>query len=418
MPNQKRRDFLKFLAAGSALAALPPAVHALAPPRVVVVGGGFGGATVAKYLKLWGEAGVDVTLVDPNPQHTACILSSLVVVDALPLSRIQLSFSALDSKYGVRVLQDTAVEVDPVSRSVRLAGGSTLGYDRLILSPGIDFLPVPGLDSDLLPHAWIGGPQTLLLRDQLRAIRNGGTAIVTVPKAPYRCPPGPYERACLIADYLLANKGGGKVIVLDANPTIIAEPENFREAFEETYAGTIEYYTDAGVLEVDSASGLVTTEIGVFQGDVVNLIPDQRAGDLVLDTGLATAGGNRWAPVDVLTYASEVEPDIHVIGDSCATAVQPKSGHMASSQAKVTADAILRAFAGHAPDTNITTNSACFSPTEVGRASWLTAGYRYDAAADEMVLVPESFQEAERSDSGNYKDMFDWADNIFADSYF
>jgi NADPH-dependent 2,4-dienoyl-CoA reductase/sulfur reductase-like enzyme len=239
---------------------------------------------------------------------------------------------------------------------------------------------------------------------------------MTVPKAPYRCPPGPYERACVVADYVKRRKPGSKVIVLDANPTFTAEPHTFDNAFRVTYAGIVEYYTNVAVTSVDSATRTVTTTAGTFTSSVLNVIPNQQAGKVARDAGLAVDASARWAPVDVLSYASAVHPDIHVIGDSQATG-QPKSGHMASSQAKVCADAILRAFGGLGPDPAPTTNSACYSPITASTASWLTAAYQYDPVTRSMVRVEAAFGEASAPSKDNYEEMFHWADNIFADSF-
>ena len=411
-----RRHFLKLLGATSAIAALPPTIlAATTAPRVVVIGGGFGGATFAKYLKHWGS-NVDVTLVDASASHYSCILSNLVVTGSIPISRIIISYADLVSKFGVKLVQDTAVAIDPVGRKVTLASGSVLPYDRLVLSPGIDFVPIPGWDANLAPHAWQAGPQTTLLKNQLAAMPAGKVFVMTVPKSPYRCPPGPYERACVVADYLMRNKPGSRVILLDANPFVTAERHTFETAFSTLYKDVIKYYPNASVLEVDSVNKVVHTSIGNFGGAVLNIIPNQRAGKVVRDAGLATDPSGRWAPVDVLSYASTVYPDIHILGDSQGSNL-PKSGHMASSQAKVCADAMLRAFAGGAPYPAPTTNSACYSPITSSKASWLTAGYRYDPASKSMTLIPAAFGEAPAWTSENYKDMFQWADNIFADSF-
>lgn len=411
-----RRQFLKILGAASALSALPMGVGAAtAAPRVVVIGGGFAGATVAKYLRLWGGR-VNVTLVDPAAAHTACILSNLVLTGAVQMKRITLPYNGLKNRYGVRVVRGRATEIDPVGHTVRLNNGTNLPYDRLVLAPGIDFLPIPGWDPNLIPHAWQAGPQTLLLKRQLAAMPVGGSFVMTIPPKPYRCPPGPYERACVVADYLKRNKPGSKVIVLDANPSIVAEPENFTLAFEQIHSGVIEYYTDAAVTEVDSTTRTVHTTLGSFTGSVLNVLPAMQAGALVRGAGLAADATGRWAPVDPLSYASTVYGDIHVIGDSQATG-QPKSGHMANSQAKVCADAILRAFKGEAPDPAPVTNSACYSPITANTASWLTTAYQYDPASGSMVTIADAFGEASGPNRENYDEMFTWADSLFGDSF-
>lgn len=288
-----------------------------------------------------------------------------------------------------------------------------------------------GLDSRLTPHAWIAGGQTNLLRNQIRAMPDNGTFVMTIPEKPYRCPPGPYERACLVADILgrrsgvLAGKvspgGAPRVVVLDANPGIQAEKETFTRAFNDLYGDIVEYIPDARPISVDSTIREITTTKGTFRGDVLNVIPRHGAQQLLRRSGL-TAGG-RWAPVDPVTYESTVggQAGVYVIGDAQGTG-QPKSGHMANAQAKVCADAIIRTAAGLSAHTqerldNITTNSACFSPITATEASWLTAVYAYDAASQSMKLVPGSLGESHKWDSENFQDMFSWSENLFADTF-
>lgn len=416
MSITKRRDFLRLVGGTAALASLPPIVKAATTaPRVVVVGGGFGGATAAKYIKKWG-GNVEVTLVEANAGHIGCILSNLVVTGSLSLDRITSSYNALSGTRGVRLVQDRAIEVDPVSRIVLLAGGTRLPYDHLVLAPGIDFLPIPGWDPDFIPHAWRAGRQTLLLRNQLAGMTPGGTFVLTIPKAPYRCPPAPYERACLVADYVTRHKPGSKVIVLDANPGIVAEPHTFVRAFDETYAGIIEYHRNVSIESVDSGNRIVYTNIGVIQASVLNVLAPQQAGRIVRDAGLAIDASARWAPVNPLSYASTVYPNIHVIGDSQATA-QPKSGHMANAQAKVCADAIVRGFSGLAPNPVATTSSACLSLITASTASWLTVAFQYDPAARSMAPVSASLGNAPMRSDDNYEDMFEWVDTLLADTF-
>lgn len=413
-----RRNFLKLAGLASATLALPRVLRAAAAaPRVVVVGGGFGGATVAKYLKLWG-GNVDVTLIDRNPQHYACILSNLVVTGQLPLDRITLGYGDLQSRRGVRIVQGEAFEVNPVDRRVLVqtsGGRMSYGYDHLVLSPGIDFIPPAGnYDPQLTPHAWQAGPQTLLLKQQLAAMPAGSTFVMNVPPSPYRCPPGPYERACVVADYLKRRKRGARVIVLDANAEIQAEPATFSRAFNETYRGMLSYVPRAEIVSVDSSTRSVVTTQGAFRGAVLNLIPTQRAGGIVSRANLVNDATGRWALVNPLTYGSIINPEIHILGDSQGTG-QPKSGHMANSQAKVCADAILRAFNGEAPDPAPTTSSACFSPISATKASWLSASFQYDSIQRAMARV--DLGEAHAPTSDGLQQMFQWADNIFADSF-
>jgi len=404
--------------------ASPPAATPSAPPgaaQVLIVGAGMGGATLAKYLRLWSNGAVAVTLVDRDPAYTACILSSLVLTAQRTLAQLTLSRAALASQWGVRLVTGEVRSVDAATRSVTLADGSVLRGDRLVLAPGLDFDRYPGLESDAAfeanPHAWKAGPQTTALAAQLRAMRAGGNFVLTVPPAPYRCPPGPYERASLVADWLKRNKPGSKVIVLDANPAIVAERGTFTRAFTSTHAGVIEYVPNAVVQAVDAASKTVSTTLGSFRADVLNAIPPQRAPRLLADAGLVNVAG-RWAGVDVLSYESTVAgvAGVHVIGDACGT-TQPKSGHIANQEAKVCADAILRALRGSAPDPAPMTSSACYSTVTMRTASWLNASFAYDPATRTMQPVAASFGEAASDDGDNFEDMLKWFGAIMKDTF-
>ncbi len=316
-----RRHLLKLMGASTLLAASPGLLRAQTGTvaRVVVVGGGFAGATVAKYLRLWSGGSVAVTLVDANLAHTSCILSNLVLNGSLDLRNITFDYAALGNRYGVDFVQGQVESIGSSNNPyVQLSSGQRLDCERLILAPGIDFDTIPGLDSTKVPHAWQAGPQTTLLKQQLAAMRAGGTFVMTVPPAPYRCPPGPYERACLVADYLKRTKPGSKVIVLDANPGIVAEVNTFTKAFTQTYAGIVTYMPNVTVLSVDSDRRSVVTNQGQFNASVLNVIPPQKAGSIVASAGLVPADG-RWAPVNPLNYESTLVPGVHVIGDSQGT---------------------------------------------------------------------------------------------------
>jgi NADPH-dependent 2,4-dienoyl-CoA reductase/sulfur reductase-like enzyme len=436
MQTLSRRHFLKLTAATSALAASPrfSTAQSLSTRRVIVVGGGFGGATAAKYLRHWGGPAVAVTLVEKNPSHVSCILSNLVMNGSLDLQKITFNYEALKTKYGVHVVQGQAVGVN--GKQLQLSNGATLGFDRLIVAPGIDFdfRAIGVQDPANLLHAWQAGPQTLQLRDQLKSLKAGNHFVLTIPPAPYRCPPGPYERACLVADYLKKNKRGSKVIVLDANPGIVAEKETFTKAFTQTHAGIVEYHPGVIITSVNAQAKTISyTENGVSrtltpavtqgQVELLNVLPPQTAGKLAFDLGLVPAG-QKWAPVNPLSYESTLAPGIHVIGDAQSTpkpntgSGQPKSGHIANAEAKVCIDAILRAFAGEAPDPAPMTNSACYSPITASTASWLTAVFAYDPNNNAtMVAVPASAGEAPTATSDHYEHMFDWAANLFADTF-
>ena len=385
--------------------------------RVVIVGGGMAGATMAKFLRLWGGTSMNVTLVEREPQYTSSIMSSLVLSGQRSIDSLKYRYDKLRTNYGVNVLTGDVVAIDPSTRGVRLADGTSLAADRLVLAPGIDFDPVAGLtDPAVMPHAWKAGPQTTLLAQQLGAMRAGGTVVLTIPLAPYRCPPGPYERACLLADWLKRNKPGSKLIVLDANPDFVTEKDNFSRAFFGLHAGVIEYRTDVVVDHVDMATKTLFTDRGTVRADVVNLIARQRAASIIAAAGLANATSGRFAAVDVLSYESTVAAGVHVIGDASAT-TQPKAGHIANQEAKVCADAIVRLLGGGAPDPGPVTNSACFSTITMSQATWLTAVFQYDAAARTMVAVPASSGASPAWSSEHFEDMGTWFNALMADTF-
>jgi sulfide dehydrogenase [flavocytochrome c] flavoprotein subunit len=332
----------------------------------------------------------------------------------------------------VTVVRGTAIGLDPAGNKITVktsTGNKDLSYDHLVLSPGIDFTPAAGVwDPKLTPHAWIAGTQTTLLKNQLASMRNYDKFVMTVPKSPYRCPPGPYERACVVADYL-KRKGysGAKVIVLDANDKIQAEPEAFGNAFNVTHKGMIEYYPNAAITSVDSKTRSISTSaLNITGAKVLNYIPNQKAGSIVTDLVNATG----FVPVDPLSYAVEGYSNVHVIGDACAVPASddkgvPKSGHMASSEAKVCANAIVRTLAGDTPDTNIATNSACYSPITNKTASWLSANFIYGDTykADGSLLgkgmhrVDIGEAPSNQVDGDSFEDMYEWAESLFADSF-
>jgi NADPH-dependent 2,4-dienoyl-CoA reductase/sulfur reductase-like enzyme len=431
----KRRDFLKYagtaglgltVSGASWLGMASQALAATAVPtntgirgRVVVIGGGMAGATAAKYLRLWGGSGVEVTLVERDAYYTSNIMSNLVLTGQRTLQSLQIGWATLASKYGIRLVRGEVAAIDPVGRSVALADGSRLAYDRLVVAPGVDFDLLPGLETAAaqarVPHAWRAGPQTTQLRNMITAMPNGGVFVMTIPAKPYRCPPGPYERACVVADWLKKNRPGAKVIVLDANPGITAEVHTFTEAFNVTHAGVVEYYTGVNINSVDAGTLTLTTSIGNVQGHVLNVIPPHRAGKVIAANGLADVGG-RWTGVNVLSYETNLAPGVHVIGDAAAT-TQPKAGHIANQEAKVCADAITRLLAGGQPDPAPVTNSACYSPITADTASWLTAVFAYDPATRTMQVVLGASGEANRPSKDSYEQMSKWFTTLMADSY-
>ncbi|MCP3459092.1 FCSD flavin-binding domain-containing protein [Bradyrhizobium sp. CCGUVB23] len=334
--------------------ALPAIVRAQGSARVVVIGGGFGGAACARALKR-SEANLQVTLVEPNRTFTACPFSNEVIAGLREIEAQQFGYEKIASD-GVTVIAQAATVVDPQARRVTLADGSSLPYDRLVLSPGVDFHfdGLPGYDeaaSQKMPHAWKAGEQTMLLRRQLEAMEDGGLVTIAVPANPSRCPPAPYERASLIAHYLKTKKPRSKVLILDAKDNF-TQQRLFEKAWTELYGGMIERVSlsqGGRVTSVDPASNTVITEFGNYTAQVANVIPPQRAGRIAAIAGVADTTG--WCPIDPMTFESRLVPNIHVIGDACLGGGIPKSASAASAQGRACADAIVNLIAGRTTET-------------------------------------------------------------------
>ena len=388
--------------------------------RVVVIGGGMAGATVAKYLRLWGGSGLQVTLIERERSYVSNIMSNLVLTGALTIDCLSFDWKRLVQQYGVKLVSGEVSAIDPAGKRV-MVDGNAIEYDRLVVAPGVEFDPVPGLETaaarDIVTHAWKAGPQTAILSRQIAAMPRGGVFLMSIPKAPYRCPPGPYERACLVADYLKRTNPGSKLIVLDENPGIIAEKQTFTHAFNVVHAGVIDYHPGVAVQSVDAAAGTVKTVSGeTLKADVLNVIPAQRAGAILAASGITNSADSRWARVDELSYESSAVAGIHVIGDSAAT-LQPKAGHIANQEAKVCADAIVRAFLGLAPDPAPVTSSACYSPITATDSSWLTTLFAYDPVSRSMKPIPAGNAEAAQANARNTDEMRQWFSNLMTDSY-
>ncbi len=401
-----------------------------------------------------GEVHVKVTLVDINSNHISCILSNLVLNGQKTLGNLTFNLTNSAGKHNFSFKQGAVSSLGQEingSRYIVLANGDKVNFDKLVLAPGIDFV-YPGdmikaewTDTNTpFPHAWKAGLQTNNLRDQLKRLPTGGKArvVMTIPGKPYRCPPGPYERACLIADYLKTKKGGGKLYVVDANPSIQAEPLNFGKAFNELYKGIIEYQPNAVVNSVSAVNafnpnvtlpqdktinityGTSTTNYPLSAPQkfhLINVIPNHKAADMLFKNGFEhLLNGKNWAGVHLDTYKSLYDNDIYVIGDA-HDSIQPKAGHIANSEAKVCADALLRDVglrtARVMPDEAPVTNSACFSPITATTASFLTTGFRYDQTSDSLDKIEEASGEAEQINSDNYKMMLAWANNLFTEVF-
>ncbi|MBU1668941.1 NAD(P)/FAD-dependent oxidoreductase [bacterium] len=404
---------MKFVGVSSLFAITPSIANAATIPHIVVVGGGFSGATCAKYLKMWGGSSVDVTIIEPNATYVSPILSNLVLNGQKTTANLSFTYGTYSSKYSINMVHSTVNSVDKTNQSLTLANGNTVKYDKLVLAPGIDFIKTNDYDITKIPHAWKAGEQTNLLKAQIDAMVDGDTFTMTIPAAPYRCPPGPYERACVVADYLKNTKGYSncKVVVLDANAKIIVEEETFAATFA-SYG--VDYRPSTTPTAVNDTTKTVTyTEGGTsktLSSTVLNVIPNQKAAPVIFTAGVNS--GN-WAPINPLSYESVLNSGIYIIGDSQATG-QPKAGHIGNSEAKVCADAILRTLSGVALYASPKTNSACYSPTSATSASWLTGVYKYDATTQTM--VSSSF-EAGAPSTSNYAKMFNWSGNLFSDTF-
>jgi NADPH-dependent 2,4-dienoyl-CoA reductase/sulfur reductase-like enzyme len=347
-----RREFVRTGAAAAAMAAIPMPAIAQAAPRVVVVGGGFGGASVARALKAL-DSKIQVTMVESSPTFTACPFSNAVIGGLRPLSAQQFGYDKVRAS-GVNVVIGTATGVDPQGRTVRLADGASLPYDRLVLSPGIDIRwnALTGYDeaaSAKMPHAWKAGEQTTLLRRQLEAMEDGGLVVMSAPDNPFRCPPGPYERASLIAYYLKTKKPKSKLLVLDSKD-VFSKQRLFQNAWKELYPDHLEWVSlSAGgkVTSVDPATNTFKTDFGDHVAKVANVIPPQRAGRIAEVAGVTNPAG--WCPIDPVTFESRQVPGIHVVGDATIAGAMPKSAFTANSQAKVCAAAIAKLLAGQTP---------------------------------------------------------------------
>ena len=390
--RNSRRDLLK-LAGGAAVAGLfaTRAGARARGGRVVVVGAGFGGATCARYLRRLAPE-LDVTLVERAKRFVTCPFSNTVVAGLQDLDSVTHGFEGL-RRQGVTVLEGEVVAVDPEGGTVRLAGGGSLSYDRLVLSPGIDleWNAIEGYDEAAaarMPHAWKAGAQTALLRRQLEAMKDGGLVVIAVPASPYRCPPGPYERASLVADYLHREKPRSKVLVLDAKDGF-SKQGLFREGWERLYPGMIEWVGFSGggnVIAVDPGAMEVRTDFETFRADVANIIPPQRSARLV-DTADLAAGGD-WCPVDQRTFESAVVPHIHLLGDAILAGAMPKSGFSASSQAKVCARAVVALLREEEPPEPVYVNT-CYSLLAADYGISVAAVYRLNDEG-EITAVPDS----------------------------
>ncbi len=429
-----RRSFIQSSAAlsmlGLAGCATTPSEQAIpAKAKVVVIGGGFGGATAAKYVRLLSDYKIDVVLIEPNSSFVSCPMSNLVVGGSKQLSYVTSSYSGLSKNHGVTMVKDMVTDIDATRRIVTLARGAQIGYDKLIVSPGIDMLlgGIEGLreasDAGQILQAWKAGAETVALRKQLMDMPDGGTFAITIPVAPYRCPPGPYERACQAAWYFKLAKPKSKVLILDGNPDVISKGALFKKVWAEQYKGMIEYRSNHNVTAVDAKTGTIKFDVqDDVKAQVLNVLPAMRAGRIAVQTGLNNQANGRWCGVNYQTFESTAAKNIHVLGDSIQVApLMPKSGHMANSHAKVAAAAIVAELAGWEINANPMLTNTCYSFVNDKDVVHVASVHEYVAAEKTFKTVAGSGGVSAidlKPDVTQLEGVYamNWAQNIWADT--
>jgi len=418
--SNSRRRFLEGACAGVAagFAGCASKEPVLANPKVVVVGGGYGGATAAKYLRLI-DPTIEVTLVEPNEAFVSCPLSNLVLGGFMTMANITTPYTGLAS-HGVRLVRDTATAIDVEKKQVRLAKGDILAFDRVILSPGIDFMweALPAMRSagaqDAVLHAWKAGPQTAALRQQLEAMRDGGVFVISIPEAPFRCPPGPYERACQVAAYFKARKPRSKILLLDANPDVTSKGPLFKKAWSDLYRDLIEYRPNSKATDVDVRGNTVKLEFGDVKGDVLNVLPPMKAGAIAAPFITTNA---RWCDIDWLTYESKAMKGVHVLGDSLLPGpAMPKSATMANGHGKACAAAVVALLNDQPPNNSPTLVNTCYSMVSEKLAIHVASVHKYDTKDGQMKAVPGSGGVSSAMNEAEGVYTMNWARNIWADT--
>ncbi|MFA6063647.1 MAG: FCSD flavin-binding domain-containing protein [Gallionella sp.] len=393
--TMERRNFLKLLGAGAATVSLAgcatqPAVAESTARKVVVIGGGYGGTIAAKYIRMM-DHNIEVTLIERNDHYVSCPFSNLYLGGILPdLTSLTIKYDGLAANHGVKVVQAEVTGIDAAAHTVTTSKG-VFKYDRLVVSPGVEFRTdeVANYDPEIMPHAWKAGPQTVLLRKQLEAMKPGGTVVLSIPLAPFRCPPGPYERTSMIAMYLKQNKPGSKIIVLDANPDIVSKKGLFLKGWKKHYDGIIDYRPAKKVTEVDNKNMSVLIEgIEEVKGNVINIIPPQKAGHIAHVAGLVGAD-KKWCPVNPTTFESTLQKDIHVIGDSSSAGAMPKSGYSANSEAKICAANIVALINGREV-TEMSGVNTCYSFLSAKEAVSVTGVYAVNKEKNAIEAVAGS----------------------------
>ncbi len=424
MNNFNRRDFIK-TGLGLGAAGLAPSLlsgcanltkqGAKNIGRVVVIGGGYAGLTAAKYVRMWSAGNIEVVVIEKSSQFVSCPLSNLVLGGSKSIHDLTFGYDLAQKNYGVTWVTDEVTAIDAANKKVTMKRGE-VRYDRLIIAPGVDMMydTLPNLEAaqNEIPHAWKAGWQTVNLRKQLEAMPDGGVFVMNVPRAPYRCPPGPYERVCQVASYLKKHKPKSKIIVLDANAEIISKKGLFTKVWAEMYPNMVDYRPNNNIESVDVATKTVKTDFETVIADVLNFIPPQRAGKPALLAGVNNAD-KRWCEVSFITYESTAVPNIHVIGDAIDSNL-PKSAHMASNQARVCASAIVELMSKRAPDPAPLFANTCYSFVNDNEAMHVATVYRYDANKKIMLAAEGGGVSTKPSaQEGQYANA--WAANIWSD---
>jgi len=422
----KRRSFVQAsLALGTLSGMVGCASTGTIPAKtqVVVIGGGYGGATAAKYVRMLSNYKINVVLVEPNASFISCPTSNLVLGGSKTMADITTPYDNLSSKHGITHVRDRVSSIDAAKKTVTLAGGASIAYDKLILSPGIDLMwnSIEGLQaanaSGQILQAWKAGPETLALRRQLEAMPDGGVYALTIPLAPYRCPPGPYERASQVASYFKKAKPKSKVLILDANPDVTSKGPLFKKFWADNYAGMLEYRGAHKAVAVDARTSTVKFEVqNDVKADVLNVLPDMSAGTIAMQSGLANANA-RWCNINYLTFESTAAKDVHIIGDATLSApLMPKSGHMANSHGKVVAAAVVAQLSGMEVNPQPMLTNTCYSFVNDKLVIHVASVHQYVAAEKTFKTVAGSggVSAAPTEMEGVY--AWNWAQNIWADT--
>jgi sulfide dehydrogenase [flavocytochrome c] flavoprotein chain len=428
--SMQRRNFLQSSAALSLLGLSACATTSIpTKAQVVVVGGGYGGATAAKYVRMLSDYKISVVLIEPNDAFVSCPVSNMVLGGSKQMADITHTYDGLSSKHGVTMVKDMVTAIDAAKKTVTLARGGSISYDKLVVSPGIDLMmgTIDGLAqahaNGQILQAWKAGAETVALRKQLEAMPDGGVYAITIPVAPYRCPPGPYERACQVASYFQVAKPKSKVLILDGNPDVTSKGALFKKVWANQYKGMVEYRGDHKVSAVDAKTSTIKFEIqDDVKAQVINALPNMRAGLIAVQSGLNNMANGRWCGVNYQTFESTAAKDVHVLGDSIQVApLMPKSGHMANSQAKVAAAAIVAQLSNWDVNLSPMLTNTCYSMVDAKNCIHVASVHEYVAAEKTFKTVAGSGGVSSidlKSDVTQLEGVYaeSWARNIWADT--